>query len=719
MGSPYLNSGEVIVLTTNRVSADAVTYDVMLTTERIFLIDNRNERFEPQIIPLSAILSVQGGKTPAHDPAITLLFRPAKETDTRQPLNLVFFQNPPENRKHERDEWIRNIIQLSINQHEKEPVPEAPVIQKAHGETGLRPSVRHGVAPEMVRPLSNVVDHWRPVTPVTVVPDEVEGIGEIPARAPALKPEKLAALTSDQGTEGYATGTTPVRELQPRRTDSPAARVVMPQIIEEALPAPAGTAPPDEQKELAPPYDTGVRDYSLQVPVRSLAVAQKPVPGPRQDTKPVPAPVVPVAEPGPEQEPDLPSSTASRPPDTMKTTGELIRVRESLTELEMPAVPADENGSEQVPPALLLDNEPLAVTGITEELQPETAGIVTPAGQEEPGLLEDTEAQGRSRQTAVLSVPVSDEQVPEPMPAGPSVEPATVSAAATGPEHATPVPPPTDSRPREMAEILSALQSSTGEPPDREQPAPAMPVTAMEPVRKNLDAGIPENPDEPQITPAGTEKADKEPAGRQARQPAPPVRGNRPFRTTVLYAAILLLIVVLAAAGAVLLFPQGTGQTGTPSNPSPTAMTVTTSPPQTLLPATVPSSGVIPVSVPSAATRIATPFPSLSPSPDPLAGIWVRVNSTAYYVGRIGNAGAMQEISGSGDYLYKVSRNDRPVQVSVRKQDNSGALLAVTIYRDGTPIAVRSVTSPMGSVDLLIDPQTAQIPGLTADNNLP
>jgi len=64
MGSPYLNSGEAIILTTDRVSADAVPYDVMLTTTRIFLMDSRYERFEPRIIPLSSILSVQGGKDP-------------------------------------------------------------------------------------------------------------------------------------------------------------------------------------------------------------------------------------------------------------------------------------------------------------------------------------------------------------------------------------------------------------------------------------------------------------------------------------------------------------------------------------------------------------------------------------------------------------------------------------------------------------------------------
>ena len=78
MGSPYLNSGETIILTTNRVVVDAIAYDVMLTTARIFFTDNRNPRFEPAESPLSAILSVQGGKTPANDPVITIRFRPEK-----------------------------------------------------------------------------------------------------------------------------------------------------------------------------------------------------------------------------------------------------------------------------------------------------------------------------------------------------------------------------------------------------------------------------------------------------------------------------------------------------------------------------------------------------------------------------------------------------------------------------------------------------------------
>jgi hypothetical protein len=92
------------------------------------------------------------------------------------------------------------------------------------------------------------------------------------------------------------------------------------------------------------------------------------------------------------------------------------------------------------------------------------------------------------------------------------------------------------------------------------------------------------------------------------------------------------------------------------------------------------------------------------------------VNSTAQYFGAAGNAGAMQPVSGTGDNFYQVPRSDRPVQVAVQKQDNSGAPLEVGIYRNGTLISSRSVTMPMGTVSLLVDPVTGRPPGLRAND---
>ena len=114
MGSPYLNSGETIVLTTNRVVVDAIAYDVMLTTARIIFIDNRNPRFEPGRArsPLSSRCREERPLQMIR--SLRYCSARKKGGDARPPLNLVFSQNPGENRKPERDEWVRTIIQMSI-----------------------------------------------------------------------------------------------------------------------------------------------------------------------------------------------------------------------------------------------------------------------------------------------------------------------------------------------------------------------------------------------------------------------------------------------------------------------------------------------------------------------------------------------------------------------------------------------------------------------------
>jgi len=47
------------------------------------------------------------------------------------------------------------------------------------------------------------------------------------------------------------------------------------------------------------------------------------------------------------------------------------------------------------------------------------------------------------------------------------------------------------------------------------------------------------------------------------------------------------------------------------------------------------------------------------------------------------------------------------------KTDNSGDTLAVEIYRNGEVITRRTTTSPMGSIELLIDATTGGPPGIS------
>ena len=276
MGSPYLNSGEVIILTTDRVSVDAVLCDVMLTTERIFFIDNRNARFEPRIIHIATILSVQGGKTPANDPVITLLFRTGEEKDARQPLNLVFSQNPNENRKPERDEWVRTLIQLSINRQEKEEIADAPPVMEMPGETGLRPTARHGVAPEKVRPLSNVGTLRAAPAPVIVIPEEIDGSGGIPASSAAIPPVNREPPAPEPVPEETTSSFIPVRRTPPPVPAPPPARVIIPQIIEELMPAKMNDVPPDVP-EPAPmaPIDPEALFRAIPTAGRSMTVTEE------------------------------------------------------------------------------------------------------------------------------------------------------------------------------------------------------------------------------------------------------------------------------------------------------------------------------------------------------------------------------------------------------------------------------------------------------------
>ena len=681
MGSPYLSSGEAIILTTNRVSADAVPYDVMLTSERIFLIDNRNARFEPRIIPLNAILSVQGGKTPSHDPVITLLFRSGEVGGARQPLNLIFSQNPNENRKLERDDWIRNLIQLSISLHEREAVPETPVIPDITGETGLRPAVRHSVAPEKVRPLSHGVERQTVPVPVTVIPDEVEGSGEIPVHKTAVTPVEEEHPKKESVPGEPLLNFNPVRGSPHRIPDLPS-RDNIPQIIEEQLPVTVSMTSPVEQ-EPVPLEDTKAQGHSTQIADLSPAATEKPAPESPRIPEPAMTPAVPVVETGLEQAAAVP----------------------------LPATAG-----------------PREMAEIIEEQLPVTVSMISPVEQE-PVMLEDTDVGGYAIQTADLALAATEKPAPEPpgVPE-PAMTPA-VPVVETGPEQAAAVPLPAAAGPREMAEIIRALHIGTGEFVTTEQSDTATSDTPPEPEQANPDAGIRESPEshaaltipenmaeETVSHPAPGAVFQPEPAAAEAspiRHPIPPSREIRPLRTTLVYAAVLLLAIAVIAVVAVPLLSQGPGQPASPPITStPGIIPGTTSPPVTVQPTTIQ-----PTIVPPVTPRITTASPSPSlPLSVPLEGVWVGVNSTSNYTGRVGNAGFMQPFSGFGNNFYKVRWSDRTVQVSVQKQDNSGALLAVAIYRNGTLISTSSVTSPAGSIDMLIDPLTARAPGLTADD---
>lgn len=149
-GAAYLESGETIVLTADRVSIDSVTSDAMLTTRRLILIDSSTSRFEPRATPLALVRTVRSGRAATGEPAIILTLAGEGETGGTQ-MSILFLQEPLENRSTDRDLWLKTFIELSVSSRKSSTPLHAP---PAVHQPGMQPSVRRWVAPDITRPRS-------------------------------------------------------------------------------------------------------------------------------------------------------------------------------------------------------------------------------------------------------------------------------------------------------------------------------------------------------------------------------------------------------------------------------------------------------------------------------------------------------------------------------------------------------------------------------------
>lgn len=154
MAGPYLKSGESIILTTDRVLIDDSEYDVILTSQRLALVDSGHTSDQPQVVLFATILSVKGGTTPAREPFITLTVIDPIGLEDSKTLDLIFSQQPYEDRSPECDTWVKKLIEHIVSA-KQEPAPaerqQAPV-----KSPGMSPTVRRWSAPEAPQPHTKV-----------------------------------------------------------------------------------------------------------------------------------------------------------------------------------------------------------------------------------------------------------------------------------------------------------------------------------------------------------------------------------------------------------------------------------------------------------------------------------------------------------------------------------------------------------------------------------
>jgi hypothetical protein len=154
LAGPYLKSGESIILTTDRVLIDDIEYDLILTSQRLALVDSDHTSDQPQVVPFATILSVKGGTTPAREPFITLAVIDPVGLEDSKTIDLIFSQQPYEDRAAECDLWVQKLIENIVSVRQE---PAAAALQQVPSKSrGMDPTIRRFGAPEVPLPHSQV-----------------------------------------------------------------------------------------------------------------------------------------------------------------------------------------------------------------------------------------------------------------------------------------------------------------------------------------------------------------------------------------------------------------------------------------------------------------------------------------------------------------------------------------------------------------------------------
>jgi len=109
MGNPYLNRDETIILTTQRIRINSTLTDVLLTNQRLILVDPGHAQFRPQTIPLTTIETVMTGEDAEGNPILSLSLSAITPQGATQSKELIFSQKTSGERKQERDEWVKQL----------------------------------------------------------------------------------------------------------------------------------------------------------------------------------------------------------------------------------------------------------------------------------------------------------------------------------------------------------------------------------------------------------------------------------------------------------------------------------------------------------------------------------------------------------------------------------------------------------------------------------
>lgn len=126
MAYPDLYSDETIVQRAQNIKVKSVSFEAVLTTRRLILVDSKKHLIAPQEILLATIREIEQGENAIRDPTITLSI--ITPTGATRQMILTFTKASGGERKRESDEWakvLRQVMEAGVR-HPIMPDPQYP-----------------------------------------------------------------------------------------------------------------------------------------------------------------------------------------------------------------------------------------------------------------------------------------------------------------------------------------------------------------------------------------------------------------------------------------------------------------------------------------------------------------------------------------------------------------------------------------------------------------
>ena len=289
MSYPELYSDERVVLQAQNVKVKSVSFEVVLTTRRLVLIDIKKDSIPPQEINLATLKDVESGENAIRDPTITISIITISG-NTRQ-MVLTFSKTSGGERRRECDDWIRALKQniTSTVYHpvtqapfpmEQEPAPAQPTASAPHWiEIPYTPPPKKRI--EIARPMKKIVE----AAPAMPVPIETTSLptgsfcnrcgNRVPPESafcnrcgtPVVKETDSVNLSPEEGAGPLQQVEIPPYPMATDKKDRPIEEVIhsIEPLIEDSVPrtAPAPLVP-GKQVHYASPADTDQRAGQAQ-----------------------------------------------------------------------------------------------------------------------------------------------------------------------------------------------------------------------------------------------------------------------------------------------------------------------------------------------------------------------------------------------------------------------------------------------------------------------